>query len=136
MKKTAMTRIAPRSSTTASVSRNARIADGRWVLRMARTASANAMSVAIGTAQPDREPPPAEATATYRAAGTAIPHTAATTGSAAAAGVRSSPATSSRFSSMPATRKNTVSSPSAAQCPTERSRPSAPITKCASRTET
>lgn len=91
----------------------------------ASTASAKAMSVAIGTAQPCRLPPPSAATVTYSPAGTIIPDTAATTGSAAVAGVRSSPTTSSRFSSIPATRKKTVSSPSEAQCPTDRSSPRA-----------
>ena len=52
-----MTRIAPRSSTTAKVSRKARSAEGRWVESTARTASAKAMSVAIGTAQPSGLPP-------------------------------------------------------------------------------
>lgn len=81
------------------------------------------MSVAIGTAQPSRPPPPAMAVTAYNAAGTAMPQTAAMTGSAAVAGVRSSPTTNSRFSSMPATRKKRVSSPSVAQCPTDRSSP-------------
>ncbi|CAM5726382.1 hypothetical protein SGLAM104S_02850 [Streptomyces glaucescens] len=53
-----------------------------------------------------------------------MPHSAATTGRAAALGSRRSPATSSRLSSMPATKKKTASSPSAAQCATERFRPS------------
>ena len=46
--------IASRSSTTASVRRNVRSAVGRCVDSTASTASANAMSVAIGTAQPSR----------------------------------------------------------------------------------
>ena len=58
VKKTAMIRIAKRSSTTARVSRKARSADGSEVPMTARTASAKAMSVAVGTAQPAREPPP------------------------------------------------------------------------------
>ena len=49
----AMTVMASRSSTTARVSRNVRSALGRWVESTASTASANAMSVAVGTAQPD-----------------------------------------------------------------------------------
>ena len=44
--------IATRSSTTASVSRKLRSAEGRWVPITASTASANAMSVAVGIAQP------------------------------------------------------------------------------------
>ncbi len=51
-KNTAITRIAPKSSTTASVSRNARSALGSDEPTIARTASANAISVAVGTAQP------------------------------------------------------------------------------------
>ena len=44
--------MASRSSTTARVSRKVRSAAGRWVLITASTASANAMSVAVGIAQP------------------------------------------------------------------------------------
>lgn len=58
VKNTAMIRIAKRSSTTARVSRNARSADGSEVPMTARTASAKAMSVAVGTAQPSVEPLP------------------------------------------------------------------------------
>jgi hypothetical protein len=47
-----MIETATRSSTTASVSRNVRSAEGRWVLMIASTANANAMSVAVGIAQP------------------------------------------------------------------------------------
>lgn len=54
VKKTAMIRMANRSSTTASVSRKARSALGSDVPMTASTASAKAMSVAVGTAQPDR----------------------------------------------------------------------------------
>ncbi|CAM5726395.1 hypothetical protein SGLAM104S_02851 [Streptomyces glaucescens] len=61
MKKSAMIRMASRSSTTARVSRKARRALGSEVPMTASTASAKAMSVAVGTAQPDREPPPAVA---------------------------------------------------------------------------
>ncbi len=50
----AMTVIASRSSTTASVNRKVRSALGRWVDSTASTASAKAMSVAVGTAQPER----------------------------------------------------------------------------------
>lgn len=126
VKNTAMIRIAKRSSTTASVRRKARRAEGSEVPMTARTASAKAMSVAVGTAQPPSEPPPTTLTSAYTSAGTAIPHTAAMTGSAAAFGSRSSPATISRFSSIPATKKKTAISPSAAQCWTERCRPMAP----------
>lgn len=125
VKKTAMIRIANRSSTTARVSRKARSALGREVPITASTASANAMSVAVGTAQPAREPASAVLVSVYTSAGTAIPHRAATTGRAAAFGSRRSPATSSRLSSMPATKKKTASSPSAAQCATDRCSPRA-----------
>ena len=54
VKKTAMIRIANRSSTTASVSRNARSAPGSAVPMTASTASANAMSVAVGRPSPER----------------------------------------------------------------------------------
>ncbi len=91
----------------------------------ASTASAKAMSVAVGTAQPAREPPPALLVTVYTSAGTAMPHRAATTGSAAALGSFRSPATSSRFSSMPATKKKIASRPSAAQCATDRFSPRA-----------
>ena len=92
----------------------------------ASTASAKAMSVAVGIAQPLRasDPPPA-LTATYTSAGTSIPPTAAATGSAARRGSRRSPATISRLSSSPATKKKIASSPSAAQALSVRSRCSA-----------
>ena len=48
--------IASRSSTTARVSRKVRNDAGRWVLSKPSTASANAMSVAVGTAQPTGAP--------------------------------------------------------------------------------
>ena len=51
-KNTAMRMMASRSSTVASVMRNARIAPGNARAKMASTASENAMSVAVGTAQP------------------------------------------------------------------------------------
>ncbi len=50
--RTAMSTIASRSSTTASVSRKARSDDGSCVPITASTARAKAMSVAVGTAQP------------------------------------------------------------------------------------
>ena len=50
--------IASRSSTTARVSRKVRSAVGRWVPITASTASAKAMSVAVGIAQPCSAPPP------------------------------------------------------------------------------
>ena len=50
--------IASRSSTTASVSRKVRSAFGRWVEITARIATAKAMSVAVGIAQPRSASPP------------------------------------------------------------------------------
>ena len=47
-----MMAMAMRSSTTASVSRNVRIATGRAEPTTASTETANAMSVAVGIAQP------------------------------------------------------------------------------------
>ena len=52
MKTVAMTKMAPRSSTMARVSRKARRLVGNWEPTTARIASAKAMSVAIGMAQP------------------------------------------------------------------------------------
>ena len=114
--------IASRSSTTARVSRNVRRPEGRWVLISARMATANAMSVAVGIAQPCRAPESPRFQATKNAAGTSIPPRAATTGSAARRGSRKSPATNSRLSSRPATKKKMASSPSAAHVPRLRSR--------------
>jgi hypothetical protein len=51
-----MTRIAPRSSTIAKVSRKARRLPGSDGATTARIASAKAMSVAIGMAQPRGSP--------------------------------------------------------------------------------
>src|SRR6478752_4937842 len=119
-----MTVMARRSSTTARVSRNARSAVGRWVDSTASTASANAMSVAIGTAHPSRFSgrPAARLMAMKIAAGTTIPPTAAAIGRAARRGSRRSPATNSRLSSNPTTKKKMASSPSAAHPETGRRR--------------
>jgi hypothetical protein len=121
-KTTAMMVIASRSSTTATVNRNVRSAEGRWLLITASTARANAMSVAVGIAHPANAPPPvSRLTRTKITAGTIIPPTAAATGSAARRGSRRSPGTNSRLSSRPATKKNIASRPSAAQAPSVRS---------------
>ena len=81
--------MAMRSSTTARVSRNERSALGRCVPMTASTASANAMSVAVGIAQPRSMPPSSlalspwlisAAVTTNRIAGSATPHTAAAIG--------------------------------------------------------
>lgn len=109
--------IANRSSTTAKVSRKVRSALGRWVDSTASTATANAMSVAVGTAHPTTFSgcPAARLTPMKIAAGTAMPPTAARIGSAARLGSRRSPATNSRLSSNPTTKKKIASNPSAAQ---------------------
>ncbi len=80
-----MTVMASRSSTTARVSRKVRSAVGRWVDSTASTARANAMSVAMGTAQPPRFSgcPAARLTAMKIPAGTSMPPMAAAIGSAA-----------------------------------------------------
>lgn len=80
------------------------------------------MSVAVGIAQPPGCPPLPELTTANRIAGSATPQRAAMTGSRAALGLRSSPATNSRLSSMPATKKKIVSRPSLAQASRVRSR--------------
>src|SRR5680860_767810 len=79
--------IASRSSTTARVSRKVRSAEGRWEPMMASTARANAMSVAVGMAQPVMSPDPPRFTAAYSRAGRRTPPTAAATGTAARAAV-------------------------------------------------
>jgi len=55
-KATAMMTMPRRSSTTASVSWNTRAAGGRPLPNRPRTASANAISVATGTAHPSKLP--------------------------------------------------------------------------------
>ena len=108
--------IASRSSTTARVNRNVRNAAGRWVEMTARTATANAISVAVGMAQPRVASAPAPAVKAAKiSAGTTMPPMAAAIGSAARRGSRRSPATNSRLSSRPTTKKKIASSPSAAQ---------------------
>ena len=113
VKNTAITVIASRSSTIASASRNVRRPAGRWVDTTASTANENAISVAIGIAQP-RLVPEAAFTARNNSAGTTIPPRAAATGTAARLGSRRSPTTNSRLSSRPARKKNKANSPSAA----------------------
>jgi hypothetical protein len=117
--------IAMRSSTTARVSRNDLSAEGSDEPMTARTASAKAMSVAVGIAQPLVASPSAPSTTTVARktrAGKTTPLTAANTGTAALARVRRSPTRNSRLSSSPATKKKMASRPSAAQCPTVRRR--------------
>src|SRR6478735_11072156 len=118
-----MTMMASRSSTTARVSRKARRALGRLRPTMASTETANAMSVAVGAASPRAKPSAAvRFTARYRSAGTTMPPTAATIGTTAVLGFRSSPATISRLSSRPTTKKKIASRPSVAHVATVRSR--------------
>ena len=74
--------MAPMSSTIASVSRNSLRLAGTRGPSSASTPTANAMSVAIGIAQPSSPSPPT-LMATNRSAGTTMPPTAATAGSAA-----------------------------------------------------
>src|SRR4051812_25209285 len=82
------------------------------------------MSVAIGTAHPSRFSgcPVTTLMVTKIAAGKIIPPTAAAMGSAARAGSRRSPATNSRLSSTPTTKKKIASKPSAAHVDELRSR--------------
>ena len=93
----------------------------------ASTASAKAMSVAVGMAHPSSSPPTPErcTVTTYRIAGTATPLSAAAIGRTALVRSDRSPTTNSRLSSMPATRKKRASSRSADQAPRVRSRCSA-----------
>ena len=81
------------------------------------------MSVAVGIAQPRarRRPVPSVDGDEDQRRPT-MPPTAATIGSAARRGSRRSPATNSRLSSRPTTKKKIASSPSAAQAPRRRSR--------------
>jgi len=83
--------MAMRSSTTASVSRKVRSGAGHDENVTASTARANAMSVAVGTAQPRAAPGSPALTARKISAGSATPAQAAITGSAASRGLRSSP---------------------------------------------
>ena len=120
-----MTAIAPRSSTTARVRRNARSATGSRRPNTARTASANAISVAIGIPHPVKSPRSIDAlTPTKISAGTTMPPIAAAAGTTACDALLSEPTTSSRFNSSPTTKKKTASSASAAHTPSERFNPS------------
>src|SRR5581483_5224101 len=87
---TAMTTMAPMSSTMASVNRKRRTDDGAPRPTIARTPSANAMSVAIGIPHP-RAASPDLTTARNSSAGTTMPPTAAMIGNAAVRRSRSSP---------------------------------------------
>ena len=110
-----MTAMAPRSSTTARLSRKIFNDGGTRFPSRARTPSAKAMSVAIGMPQPLEPTLPALA-AVKMSAGRTIPPTAAIAGSAATRRSRKSPVTSSRLISRPTTRKNRAISASLTKC--------------------
>ena len=114
--------IAMRSSTIARVSRNTRSAGGRKRPTTAITATAKAMSVAVGIAQPDAASASPAVKSRKISAGATTPPAAAAMGSAAARGSRRRPATNSSFSSSPTTKKKIASRPSAAHAPTDSSR--------------
>ncbi len=126
-----MIMIAIRSSTTANVNRNTRRAPGRCDPTRARTATAKAISVAVGIAHPLLSSGEPATTIMKIPAGTITPPTAATTGISAVLNLRRSPATNSRLSSRPTRKKKMASRPSAAQAPRLRRRcnDSNPISK-------
>ena len=133
-KNTAIRMMASKSSTVAKVIRNARIEPGSALANSASTANENAISVAVGTAQPwdisangmllpvvvrINEPgspgPNCENSAVVarnRMGGVIMPPTAHSIGTAAALGLASEPVVSSCFSSRPTVRKKIVSKPS------------------------
>jgi hypothetical protein len=80
----------------------------------ARTPTANAMSVAIGMPHPRENSPPPDTTMNSTA-GATMPPSAATAGSSAARGSRSSPMTSSRLISNPIRKKKIAMRPSLTQ---------------------
>ena len=101
-----MITMAARSSITASAVRNTRKPGGTREPSSASAPSENAMSVAVGTAQPrGASPPRIHASARKMPAGTTTPPAAANTGSEAARQVRSCPSTISRLISSPTSRK-------------------------------
>ena len=135
VKNTAMSRIATRSSSTASASRKTRTPAGRARPNVASTPRAKAMSVAVGTghpfASPSSMPPSAPTTPRNTSAGTAMPPTAAMPGTTAFETEFSDPAVSLCFSSTATMKKNTASRPSLIQWPTDSSMPSAGMSRCA-----
>jgi len=90
-------------------------ASGTRLPSMLSTASAKAMSVATGTAQPPSAVLSPQFSATVIAAGTAMPPSAARPGAASRAGDASSLWVISRHSSSPTSRKNSAISPSLIQ---------------------
>ena len=111
---------APRSSTTATLSKNTRRLAGTRLPSSASTPSAKAMSVAAGIAQPwasarvDPASAPGTSSTSARntSAGAIIPAPAASTGRRRVGAWASSPTSISRFSSSPMVKKNTAISPS------------------------
>ncbi|MCY1309055.1 hypothetical protein D9M70_591100 [compost metagenome] len=95
------------SSMIARASRNTRTEAGTARPSKARTPTAKAMSVAVGTAQPRRNSS-APLRDRYSRAGTMTPPHAATTGKVASLILANAPSWISRRISMPTTRKNTV----------------------------
>ena len=111
----AITVIAPKSSTTATVSKKARISVGNLRPATARTARAKAISVAIGMAHPwiaSSSPPTIRVNIPI---GISIPASAATTGTIARLLSERDPWTSSCLSSRPAIKKKIANSPSDTQ---------------------
>ncbi|MDT4832281.1 hypothetical protein FQZ97_658280 [compost metagenome] len=102
------------SSMIARASRNTRTEDGTERPSKARTPTAKAMSVAVGTAHPWRSPS-VLLNARYNNAGTRTPPKAAIIGKAASLRLARAPSWISRRISMPTTRKNTVISASLIQ---------------------
>ena len=117
-KHTAMTAIAPRSSTVASVSKNAATPPGILFLKKLYTPIANAMSVAMGMAQPAVTAAAVVAGllhARYIPIGTIIPPSAPMHGNAACFKLRSDPCTNSRLISNPTAKKKIAINPSLTQ---------------------
>jgi len=110
-----MTEMAKRSSAIAIVSRKSFTPAVIRSPRRASTPIANAMSVAMGIAQPSASSPPAVSVRKI-AAGSSTPPRAASTGRRATRGSRSSPVTSSRLISRPTTKKKRAIRPSLTQC--------------------
>ena len=117
-KHTAITAIAPRSSTVARVSKNAATPPGILFLKKLYTPMANAMSVAIGIAQPAvtaAAVAPGLLHAKYTPMGTSIPPSAPMHGNAACCRLRSEPCTNSRLISSPTAKKKIAINPSLTQ---------------------
>ena len=117
-----MIAVAPRSSTTATVSRNRRRLVGTRRPSRPSTPSAKAISVAVGMAQPRRmgvvpgaacaAGPSRCATSQNTSAGPAMPAAAARTGRRRVGAWARSPTSTSRLISSPMAKKNTAISPS------------------------